>query len=169
MRTQAVVSLDGIVTESPSHRRGRASAAVVAAMAILTASILLAPPAIANSADALRSAMMSVRSASCGPLRSDPLVEKTAEIVNRSEDLWLNQDGRAVPLSDPLPTLKDLGYGGAKATQFQGAAHNESASIKGLLIEGYLAWPDCSYRTYGVSVLKNRTTDYILSVVVLAV
>ncbi|KMV23816.1 hypothetical protein BMW24_001185 [Mycobacterium heckeshornense] len=130
--------------------------------------MLLAPPAVADSADSLRAAVGSVRSASCGPLRPDPLVERTAEDVNRSTAAWLDHTGRVAPVDDPLPLLKDRGYGGKKARLLQGAARTTADAIKALLLEGYLEIPDCSYTDYGASVIRNRTTNYVLTAIVLA-
>lgn len=135
---------------------------------VVAASILVAPPAVADSADSLRFAVASVHSASCGPLQSDPLVEEAAQLTNLEEDTWLNQEGRAVPTDDPLPLLKDRGFGGEKAKLLKGAGVTDGLSMKGLLISGYLDLPDCTYKLYGVSVIRNRTTNYILTSVVLA-
>jgi hypothetical protein len=119
-------------------------------------------------ADDLRTAVMSVRQASCGVLRSNPIVEHAAEIVNRSTDRWLDHTGRAVPVPDPLPVLKDLGYAGGRAMQVQGAGDTEAKAIEGLLLVGYDKIPDCSYTDYGVSVMQNQATGHYLTVVVLA-
>jgi hypothetical protein len=151
-----------------SHRRLRAIAWAVLATVIVASSTSLAAPAAADSEDSLRAAVMSVRSASCGPLRSDPLVEQATEDVNRSDDVWLNHEGRKTPVDDPLPILKDSGYGGSKAVLLRGAARTDVDAIKGLLIEGYLNFPDCSFSDYGVSVLRNRTTNYFLTALVMA-
>jgi len=111
---------------------------------------------------------MSVRQASCGALRSNPTVDHAAEIVNRSTDRWLDHTGRAVPVPDPLPVLKDLGYAGGRAMQVQGAGDTEAKAIEGLLLVGYDKIPDCSYTDYGVSVMQNQATGHYLTVVVLA-
>ncbi|ODQ93404.1 hypothetical protein BHQ17_13575 [Mycolicibacterium holsaticum] len=104
----------------------------------------------------------------CEPIRSDPLVEQAAEIVNRSTDKWLDHTGRAVPVPDPLPILKDLGYGGKRAVKIEGAGDTDAQAIAGLLIIGSDILPDCSYADYGVSVLQNHTTGHFLTTVVLA-
>ncbi|ORX21014.1 hypothetical protein AWC32_02635 [Mycobacterium xenopi] len=137
-------------------------------MPFLAATMLLPPPAVADSADTLRAAVDSVRSASCAPLRPDPLVESTAEDVNRSTAAWLDHAGRVAPVDDPLPLLKDRGFGGKKARLVQGAGRTSTDAIKGLLLEGYLDIPDCSYTEYGVSLIRNRTTNYVLAAMVLA-
>jgi hypothetical protein len=167
MRVQAS-ALRGMVSGCLSHCRVQGIASAVTAMTILSASLTLAPSAVADSVDNLRTAVMTVRSASCGPLRSNPLVEQAAKEVNRSTDAWRDFNARAVPVPDPLPLLKDLGYGGTKAKAVSGAGQTDAAAIKGLVIQGYLDIPHCSYTDYGVSVLRNRTTNFVLAVLVLA-
>lgn len=135
---------------------------------MLSASILLAPSAGADSSANLRSAVTQVRGASCGPLRNDPAVEAAADNVNQSNDRWLNHTARAVPVPDPLPLLKDLGYGGGNATMVQGAGYTDADSIKGLLVLGYDRIANCSYTDYGVSLILNQQTGYFLSALVLA-
>lgn len=137
-----------------------------AVVAILGVSISPAPSAVANSADNLRTAVTAAR-ASCAPLRSVPLVEQAAEIVNRSTDDWLDHTGRTVPVPDPLPILKDLGYGGGKAVQIEGAGETDAQAIAGLVLIGYETLRDCSFTDYGVSVVRNQTTGHYLTTVVL--
>lgn len=139
-----------------------------AVLSVCAGSVSLAPAAVANMADDVRAAVMSVRQASCGALRSDPIVEHAAEIVNRSTDRWLDHTGRAVPVPDPLPVLKDLGYAGGRAMHVQGAGDTEAKAIAGLLLVGYDKIPECSYTDYGVSVMQNQATGHYLTVVVLA-
>ena len=168
MRGGAPLTQRGMVTcrLSPCRMQGIASAVMV--ISSLAASVLLAPAAVADSADSLRAAVMAARTASCGPLRSDPIVERVAENVNQSTDAWIDHTARAVPVPDPLPVLKDFGYGGSKATMAQGTGHTGADAIKGLLLGGYNKVPDCSYKDYGVSVMQNRTTKRFLMALVLA-
>ncbi|MGB8407428.1 MAG: hypothetical protein WCE30_25535 [Mycobacterium sp.] len=140
----------------------------LALVAFSTASVSMAPLAVADSGDTLRAALLAARAASCGPLRSDPLVEKTAAEVNESTDKWINHEARTEPEADALPRLKDLGYGGSKATILTGAGATAADSIKVVLLQGYLAVPDCSYTDYGVSALHNTSKDMILTTIVLA-
>jgi hypothetical protein len=161
----------GLVTGKTVRRRsfrGQRGASAVMAVSVVAASIGLPPSAAADSADNLRNALLSARSSSCGPLRSNPAAEQTATIVNRSTDSYLDHTARALPVPDPLPVLKDLGYGGHKAVMLQGAGHTEAKAIKGALLEGFDALPDCSYTDYGVSLLHNATSEYMLTVAVLA-
>lgn len=168
MRADARPAFPKWLTSCLSHRCVRGISAAATAMPFLAATMLLPPPAVADSADSLRAAVGSVRSASCAPLRPDPLVESTAEDVNRSTAAWLDHAGRVAPVDDPLPLLKDRGFGGKKARLLQGAGRTSADAIKGLLLEGYLDIPDCSYTEYGVSVIRNRTTNYVLAAMVLA-
>lgn len=156
-------------SDSGSRRiRARIVASAGVGMTMIVTSSWLAPSAAADTADALRSAVLQTRSASCGPLRSDPIVEQAAAEINRSTDVWLDEDGRVPPPDTPLPILESLNYGGGSAVQFQGAATTEADAIKGLLLQGYLAIPDCAYTDYGVNVVRNHTTNYFLTQLVLA-
>jgi hypothetical protein len=153
-----------------SRRRGvRCIASAVLVVTILAASVSLAPSAVADSADSLRTGVMAVRAASsCGPLRSDPIVEQVADNVNQSTDSWMEFQGRAVPVPEPLPVLKDLGYGGNSATAVYGTGRVDADAIKGLLLQGYAKIPDCRYTDYGVSVMQNQRTALFIIVLVLA-
>ena len=161
----------------PAHRGGQGHGSArrrfqrgmcLALLAFTTASVSMAPSAVADSSDILRAALLAARAAPCGPLRSDPLVEKTATEVNESTDRWIDHDARVEPEADALPRLKDLGYGGSKAAILTGAGATDADSIKAVLLQGYLKIPDCSYTDYGVSALHNTSKDMILTTIVLA-
>jgi hypothetical protein len=169
MRLSNSLAVRGLTTHSDSFRRVRFRRPLAIAMAILTLATARAPLAVADSADSLRAAVMAIRSASCGPLQPDPLVEQATQDLNGSIDAWLNQEGRKPPEDDPLPILTDSGYGGSKAVLLRGAGRTDADAIKGLLLESYLDIPNCAYAKYGVSVLRNRTTNYFLAALVLAV
>ncbi len=149
---------------SPSY--GRASALSV--VAVLTVAVAAAPPAAADVTDALRSAVSAARGAECPPLQVNPMVDQAAEAINATTDAWLNHASRAVPETDALPVLHDLGYGGTKATILSGAANETANSIKAVLLQGFAKIPDCSYIDLGVSALYNAKKDMILTTVVLA-
>lgn len=144
----------------------RRSTAAMLTIAILA--LAVAPPAAADTVDKLRAAVDAARAASCGPLRDDPIVAQAADEINRSNDVWLDQGARAVPVPDSLPLLKDLGYGGSRSTTLYGAGKNEADSIRALVLQGYLKIPDCSFSDVGVSVLQGNSAGWILSTVVLA-
>jgi hypothetical protein len=144
-----------------------ASALVI--VIVLSAGLSLAPSALADPAANLRDAVTSARSGtSCGPLRYNPVVQQVAEVINRSTDDYLNHAATRVPILDPLEGLKDLGYRGTKAYLLQGADRSDALAIKGALLEGYAAIPDCSYTDFGVSMRRNETTGYNLASSVLA-
>ncbi|RAV18452.1 hypothetical protein DQP55_02600 [Mycolicibacterium sp. GF69] len=113
--------------------------------------------------------MAAVRAGgSCGALRHDPLVERAAEISNRSTADYLNHDAEYVPVADPLVVLKDLGSDAATATQLQGHGHTDAEAVKGALLQGYSKLADCSYETIGSSVIRDHDTGRTLVVAVLA-
>jgi hypothetical protein len=144
-----------------------ASAAVT--LTVLSAAISLAPSVLADPSASFKSAVVQARAGtSCGPLRYNPVVEQVAEISNRSTDNYLIHNLATSPVDDPLPGLKDLGYGGSKAALLRGAAKNEADAIRGALLEGFDKFPDCSYTDFGVSMLRNQSTGYYLSSLILA-
>ena len=152
----------------PLVRRAVAGA-VLAVSAVLAAGAMLAPSALADSVANFRDAVASLRDGtSCGPLRYNPVVEQVAETINRSTDQYIDHDATQVPIIDPLPGLNELGYGSNKAKLLSGAGRTDADAIKGALLEGYSALPDCSYTDFGVSVRRNETSGYVLTSLVLA-
>jgi anti-sigma factor RsiW len=154
----------------PTHRRGGSwTASAVVIGTVVSTGMSLAPAAYADAVANLKSAVEAARDgASCGPLRYNPVVEHTAEIAVRSTDEYIEHSATALPLSDPLPVLKDLGYAGSKTMLLSGHGSEEADAIKGVLIEGHAAIRDCSYTDFGVSVRLNETTSYSLASAVLA-
>lgn len=135
----------------------------------LSSAIVLAPPALADSVATIKDAVASLRSGtSCAALRDNPIVEQAADIVNRSTDNYLNHTATRTPIEDPLPGLKDLGYDGNKAIALFGGHPDQADALKGALLEGHAAIPDCSYTDFGVSTLRNESTGYNLITVILA-
>jgi hypothetical protein len=139
-----------------------------ALLAFTTATVAVAPSAVAHPSDTLRNAVVAARPASCGPLRSDPVVDQAAEAVNGTTDKWLDHAARVVPETNALAVLKDLGYRGTKAAILSGVGKNDVNAIKATLLQGYDKIPDCSYTDYGVSAQHNKSKDVILVTVVLA-
>lgn len=130
--------------------------------------VAISPKALAEPIDNARAAVMQARGGSCGALRSEPLVERAAYLVNQSIDGWIDHTIRFAPIDKPLPILKDLGYPGGKAAMALGASKNEADAIKGMLLEAWAAIPDCSYSDYGVSILMNKSRNEFLTAVVVA-
>jgi hypothetical protein len=150
-----------------ARRLSIASAAAV--LTVLSGGISLASSAHANPSENFKNAVASARAGtSCGPLRYNPVVEQVAEISNRSTDNYLDHNAANIPVTDPLPGLTDLGYGGSKGVLLSGAARSEADAIRGALIEGFDKLPDCSYRDFGVSMLQNQGNGYYLASLVLA-
>jgi hypothetical protein len=166
-RTSASTNFGGL--ERKCWRRSpRTWSAVVSAM-IVAAGQTAAPVALADSTTDLRQAVSSGREGlPCSPLEYNPVAEQVADIINRSTDSYLNQTATRVPILDPLEGLKELGHPSAKAYLLQGANKTESLAIKGALLEGYAAIPDCSYTEFGVSMRQNTQTGFFIAAVVLA-
>lgn len=137
--------------------------------ALIGVGALPASPAAADPAPTAAQAVAVARSAECGPLHYNPVVERAAEIVNRSTLTYLNHTGENVPADGQHPTaiLKDLGMEVSKDLSLQGAAQIEANALKGLLIEGHKAIPDCSYTDFGASRLYDEQSGFHLVVVVL--
>nr|WP_323055573.1 hypothetical protein [Mycobacterium pinniadriaticum] len=129
-----------------------------------------AAPAAAEPAPEIQNAVVAARgAASCGALRYNPTVEHAADIVNRSTYAYLDHTAENVPADEPHPTaiVADLGVNASQVYSLQGAARNENDAIKGLLLEGRDAIPDCSYTDFGASLLHEEQSGYILAVVIL--
>ncbi len=148
---------------------GRSGMRLLTVTTVATTAVSLAPSAAADPATTLRTAVTQLRGGtSCRPLRPDASAEEASAIVIRSTDKYLDHTARAVPVSDPLPILKDLGSGANKAKLLQGAGRTEADAIEFVLISGYAAIPDCSFTDYGVSALQNTLSGYFLTSMVLA-
>jgi hypothetical protein len=136
---------------------------------LISGGIVVAPSAFADSVIRVQDAMVTARAGtSCQPLNYNPVVEKAAAIINRSTDDYIDHISTYQAITDPMPGLKDLGYGGNKAALLQGALSNEADAIKGALIQGHAAIPDCSYTDLGIDVRRNEATDNLLVVYLLA-
>lgn len=160
------------------RRRKRIESAAVAG--VLSAALLLSPPAVADPDADIRAAITLARSETpCGPLRYHPIAQRAAEVFNRMTDDYLdhtatrvqNKDTTPGSIPDPLPGLRDLGYPGTKAYLLQGAHKEDSLAIKGALLQGYASGTvaDCSFADFGVNMRRNERTGYYLVSVVLAV
>lgn len=174
-RTSNTTGTDSLMPARISRRRGRWTACFVVIVAGVPLGVALAPSAFGDSTSTFREAVASARSAtSCQPLRTDPIVEQVAEVINRSLDDYLDHNATQVPIDDPLPGLKALGYHGSKAALIRGAGPSDADAIKGAVLEGNAAIngppaiPNCSYRDIGISVRYNSTKSYYLTLSVLA-
>lgn len=143
---------------------------LLTASATIVSADISVPPARADVGADLRDAVTQARgAASCGPLQPDPVADHVAAIINKSYSDWLDHASTNPPIADPLPGLKELGYRGTKGKFLGGVSKkNEADAIKGVLVEGYAAIPDCSYTDYGVNMSRNDASGYSLAAVVLA-
>lgn len=159
----------GVLLRPVRWRKRRLVSAVLVAATTVGVGVLAAAPAAANNAQLLKDAVNSARGSSCRSLRYDPIAEHAADIVNRSTVAYINHTARYVPVDDAMPIVKDLGSGASKAVRLQGAGHNHNDvdAIKGVLLQGYKAIPDCSYTDFGVSLFHDVDTGYSLAVAIL--
>jgi hypothetical protein len=161
---------------SPAGRRStsilswrRSIPAVAVCALLISGGMAVAPTALADSVTRLQDAMATARAGtSCQPLNYNPVVGKAAAIINRSTDDYIDHISTYQPITDPMPGLKDLGYGGNKAALLQGGLSNEADAIKGALLQGHAAISDCSYTDLGIDVRRNEATDNLLVVYLLA-
>ncbi len=149
-----------------SHRTTARMCVAVTALTIV--GVASAPSAAADPDESLRAAVTAVRAAQCPPLHSLPVIDDAAEKINKTTDDWINFASRAVPETDAVPVLNDLGYPASKAKILSGAAKNFSDSVKATLLQGFAVLPDCSYTDFGVSSIYNARKDLMLVTVVLA-
>jgi hypothetical protein len=166
--TKGAIVSDQSLTEARSARhRPVMSAATV--MTALSVGVMLAPPAGADAVDIVKNAVTAARAgSSCGPLRSDPIVQRVAEVINKSFKDWLDHTATHAPIEDPQPGLKELGYHG-KGVYFGGASTKSQAeAIRAAVLEGYTFIPDCSYSDIGATMTLDEVSGQNLVAVVLA-
>ncbi|WP_234807674.1 hypothetical protein [Mycolicibacterium bacteremicum] len=151
-------------------RRARRAGVLLAVAA--WAGMGVAPAAAADPASAFTTAVIAARSASgCEPLRYDPILERAADIVNRSTVSYFDTTSAVIPADtapQPLPILKDLGSPAGRATLLQGASQTAGMEIKGAIVQGFTTLPDCSYTDFGTSSIYSESTGYSMVVAVLA-
>jgi hypothetical protein len=151
------------------HRTLRKLLIASLATAVTAIGIVAAPSAAADATENLRAAVAAARGASsCGPLRSDPTVDQVAHLVNQSSDDWLNFASRAVPETDALPPLKDLGYPANTAAILTSATPDDGTSVKALILQGFAKISDCSYTSFGVATTYNDRKGIFVMTAVLA-
>lgn len=157
-------------TRDPDTARAPAMAWAAVLVAAVWSSIGLASPAAADASDTVKAAVSAARDGtSCAPLGSDPVVTRVAEVINKSFSVWLDNNATQVPIEDPRPGLKELGYRGSKGVYVGGVGKKSQAeAIKALLLEGFDKIPDCSYTDLGISVLHNDNSGWYLIALVLA-
>lgn len=148
----------------------RVTVLVLMLAAVVSGTVSLAPSARADLASDLRDAVTQARAgSSCGPLHPDPAADRVAAVVNKSYSDWLDHTATYPPITDPMPGLRELGYRGNKGKLLGGVTKkNRADAIKGVLLEGHAAIPDCSYTDYGVNMSRNEASGYSLAMLVLA-
>lgn len=150
--------------------RLRPATLAVVALLMCSAVTVFVAPAMADPAPEVTHAVAGARGGtSCGPLRYNPAVEHAADIINRSTYSYLNHAAENVPADEPhqKAIVKDLGIDASKTATFQGAGHNVGDAIKGVLLEGRDAFPDCAYTDFGASRLYEEQSNFTVVVLVL--
>lgn len=152
---------------------GKPKLAVVATTVVTLAAVAggTPAPARADSAENVQSAIAQARAAQsgCAPLKPNPIVARVAAVVNKSYSDWLAHLSTSPPIMDPVPGLKELGFPGGKGIFIGGVSKtSESDAIKGSILEGYKAIPDCSYTDFGVDFFLDEASGYRMVAVVLA-
>lgn len=141
----------------------------IGAVAAMTAAgLVLAAPAGADDGDFDRQMTAARSGGSCGALQHDPLVARVALIANRSTADYLNHNAEYVPVVDPLVVLNDFGSTAGRAVALQGHGPDDATAIRAALLQGYTAIPDCSYTTFGTSVIRDPGSGKSMVVAVLA-
>lgn len=157
-------------TEADEVRVGpRASSEwALGAAAVVAGSALLMAGAAPAAADTDFDAQLAAARGSCAPLQHDPLVARVAQISNQSTLDYLNHSAQHVPVADPLLVLRDLGGAAGRGVQLQGYASDGPSAIRGALLQGHAALPDCGYTTFGTSMIHDTEGNRVLVVAVLA-
>ncbi|CAJ1579450.1 hypothetical protein [[Mycobacterium] wendilense] len=123
---------------------------------LLCSGLLCAAPALAEDNTRFDAGIAAVRAAGpCPALAHDPLAQRAAELSNRSTADYLGHTADHVPVTDPLFVLHDLGSDAERAIQLQGQGSTAGDAIKGALLQGHSAIPDCAYNRFGTSVLHT--------------
>lgn len=130
----------------------------------------LAPTSAADATATLRSQVDAARGG-CPALQSDPVLNDVAHRANTETQSYIEHTARFEPFEDPMPVLRDLGYSAGKAKLIPGYGDIEAKAIRGVVVHGWEAIPDCTYTRYGVHVLDNSEGTrgkYTLAALVLA-
>ncbi|WP_156174099.1 hypothetical protein [Mycobacterium nebraskense] len=99
------------------------------------------------------------------------MLNEVAQRANGETQSYIEHTARFEPFEDPMPVLRDLGYKAGKAKLIPGYGDIEAKAIRGVIVHGWQAIPDCTYTKYGVNVLDNPEGmhgGYVLAALVLA-
>lgn len=143
---------------------------IIVGFLLLVGSFALAASAVAENDGAFVDAVSAARTgSSCGPLNRNATLDRAADVVNRSTFRFLNHTAESNP-PDPEQSaaiIKELGFDGPHVVILQGAGSEESAAIKGVLLDGRDALLDCSYTKFGVSHLYESESGFYILVAIL--
>jgi hypothetical protein len=164
----------GVIGTAEGHPVERRSRLFKIAVVVLAMTICIAvAPMPSSSADAPVDLQAQVDAArgGCPPLQEDPVLTGVAQRANGETQSNIEHTARSLPFEDPMPVVHDLGYPAGKAKLFAGYGDVEAKAIRGAVLFGWEAIPDCSYTKYGVDVLDGSVAGsggYWLAAIVLA-
>lgn len=158
-----------------SARRHHRVSWYLAAVAIPTVAAMLipVPSASADSIADLRSAV-SARRGNCPALLADPILDQVAQNANLQTQKYINHTARFVPMTDPMPMLRQLSYPAGKAKLLAGFADVHKfpdapqKAVYGAALFGAENIPDCTYNRYGADVITDAETGMTTASIVLA-
>ncbi|WP_157888901.1 hypothetical protein [Mycolicibacterium fortuitum] len=145
----------------PILRSQRRAASTVLALGL--AALSCAPHSTADTST-LRSAVDGARPP-CPAFESDPILDGVASRANTETRAFKEHRARFVPFEDPMPVLQTLGYPAGKAKLIPGYGDTEEKAVRGVMVHGWEAIPDCTYTKYGVNVLPGD--GYVLTALIL--
>lgn len=101
------------------------------------------------------------KGSSCGAFRSDPVVQRTADLALQESSDYKNFRSAAVPFDDPIPALKTAGFTGNKAILLSGFGFDDASALRGALLQGHEAFLDCSYSLIGASAARDESGSLV--------
>ncbi|MGE2713039.1 hypothetical protein ACQI4L_03165 [Mycolicibacterium litorale] len=143
---------------------------IAASLLTAVAAISTAPSGYADPISTLAEAVNTARAASnCPPLQRDTLVERGAQMANKSTSDYINLRSAAVPFTDPMPALKTIGYPGeGKGLVLAGYGVSEADALRALILQYRAFKPDCSYTQAGVDAMRDPAGFNLASAVLTA-
>lgn len=142
---------------------GAVSAAAAVALTAPAARVAAEPEAD------LAAAVNAERSASdCSALTLDPLAERVAQLASQNSYEYVTHQSPAVPFTDPMPALATVGHPADKAVLLSGYGPSQADAVHFVLLNYRASKLDCSYTSFGGTVLQDDTGRYFASVVLTA-
>lgn len=148
-------------------RFARPGTVILAIATTFIVALSLAAPSLADPTADLTSSVQSARGR-CPSLQEDPALDEAAQRATRETDANIQHEAKFLPFEDAMPVLREMGYPTSKAKLLAGYGTEPAKAIRGAVLQGWEALPDCSYVKYGANALTNDSQGYVLTAVVLA-